>query len=134
MEKIPPLPLNKTVVEVFSDFLKYMLFCAKEYIRTTHSNGPQLLATLESETQFVLSHPNGWEGREQEQMRRAAVLACLVPDTPAGHARVTFVTEGEASLHFAIQDGILASAMQVRQHLFIFMTIAQPVFRRVKAS
>jgi hypothetical protein len=44
-------------------------------------------------------------------MRRAAVLANLIPDTTAGHARLSFVTEGEASLHYAIQNGLPAGAM-----------------------
>ncbi|KAI0668088.1 hypothetical protein C8Q78DRAFT_1048352 [Trametes maxima] len=39
-------------------------------------------------------------------MRQAAVMAGLVPDTPAGHARVHFVTEGEASLNFCIRNGL----------------------------
>jgi hypothetical protein len=47
-------------------------------------------------------------------MRKAAVLAGLVPDTTAGHARLSFVTEGEASLHFAIQNGLPVGAMKVR--------------------
>jgi len=111
--EIPPLPLNKTVVEVFADFLKYMLFSTKEYIRTTHANGRELWESLEAEIDFVLSHPNGWEGTGQSQMRQAAVLGHLVPNTPEGHARITFVTEREASLHFAIQDGILGDAMEV---------------------
>jgi hypothetical protein len=29
---VPPLPLNKTVVEVFGDFLIYLLECASSYI------------------------------------------------------------------------------------------------------
>jgi len=107
-----------------------MLFCAKEYIRTTHSNGSQLLDLIESETHFVLSHPNGWEGREQAQMRRAAVLAGLVPDTPSGYERITLVTEGEASLHFSIQDGTLADTLEVRYSRFLLVTVAQPVFIR----
>ena len=114
IEQIPPLPLNKTIVEVFSDFLKYMLVCAKEYIKDTYMNGLELWRSLESEMDFVLSHPNGWEGSEQAEMRRAAVLAGLVPDTPEGHARISFVTEGEANLHFAIEGGILGDAMEVR--------------------
>jgi len=54
----------------------------------------------------VLSHPNGWEGAQQWQMRQAAILAGLIPDTTAGHSRLSFVTEGEASLHFAIHNGL----------------------------
>lgn len=46
-------------------------------------------------------------------MRRAAVLADLIPDTTAGHARLSFVTEEEASLHFSIQDGLPAGVMKV---------------------
>lgn len=45
-------------------------------------------------------------------MRRAAILAGLVPDTTAGHARLSFVTEGEASLHFAIHNGLPTGAIR----------------------
>ena len=61
---------------------------------------------------FVLSHPNGWEGAQQAQLRQAAVLANLIPDTPVGHARLSFVTEGEASLHFAVQNGLPVGVMR----------------------
>jgi hypothetical protein len=37
-------------------------------------------------------------------MRRAIELAGLVPGTPDGRARVRFLTEGEAGLHFCIWD------------------------------
>lgn len=46
-------------------------------------------------------------------MRKAASQAKLIPDTPAGHGRLTFVTEGEASLHYSIQNGLPAGAMNV---------------------
>ena len=54
----------------------------------------------------MLSHPNGWGGLQQAKMRQAAVLAHLIPDTPEGRMRISFVTEGEASLHFAIERGL----------------------------
>ena len=111
--EIPPLPLNKTVVEVFADFLRYLLECASSYIQDTHANGPDLWISVQDQIDFVLSHPNGWEGTQQSEMRRAAVLADLIPDTPAGHARLSFVTEGEASLHFSIQNGLPAGAIKV---------------------
>jgi hypothetical protein len=110
---IPPLPLNKTVVEVFADFLAYLFECASSYIQEAHANGVDLWASLKGQIDFVLSHPNGWEGAQQSEMRKAAVLAKLIPDTPAGHARLSFVTEGEASLHFAIQNGLPDGAMKV---------------------
>jgi len=110
--EIPPLPLNKTVVEVFADFMAYLLECASSYIQDTHANGADLWASVKDQIDFVLSHPNGWEGTQQGEMRKAAILAKLVPDTPAGHARLSFVTEGEASLHFAVQNGLPIGAMK----------------------
>ncbi|KAF8959231.1 hypothetical protein BDZ97DRAFT_1906233 [Flammula alnicola] len=109
---IPSLPLNKTVVEVFADFLAYLFECASSYIQDTHANGADLWASVKGQIDFVLSHPNGWEGTQQSEMRKAAVLAGLIPDTTNGHARLSFVTEGEASLHFAIQNGLPAGAMK----------------------
>ena len=101
-------------MEVFADFLRYLLECASSYIQDTHANGPDLWNSVQDQIDFVLSHPNGWEGTQQSEMRRAAVLADLIPDTTAGHARLSFVTEGEASLHFSIQNGLPAGAMKVR--------------------
>ena len=72
---------------------------------------------MESDMDFVLSHPNGWEGTQQNEMRRAAVLAGLVPDNPSGHSCLSFVTEGEASLHFSVQNGLPAGAMKVSRLL-----------------
>jgi len=105
-DEIPPLPLNKTVVEVFADFMAYLLECASSYIQGTHENGANLWASVKDQIDFVLSHPNGWEGAKQGEMRKAAILAKLIPDTPAGHDRLSFVTEGRASLHFAMQNGL----------------------------
>ena len=113
-ENVPPLPPNKTIVGVFADFLRYLLECASNYIQDTHPGGTDLWKEHRDEIHFVLSHPNGWEGKERSQMRQAAVEAGLVPGTPAGHDRVSFVTEGEASLHFAVEHGALSQASEVR--------------------
>jgi len=115
-ENVPPLPPNKSVVNVFADFLRYLLECASSYIQETHPSGVDLWKAHKNEIHFVLSHPNGWEGKEQSQMRQAAVEAGLVPDTLPGYDRVSFVTEGEASLHFAVENGVLSKASEVRFH------------------
>jgi len=111
-DKIPPLPLNKTVVEVFADFLAYLLECAASFIQETHANGVRLWESVKDQLHFVLSHPNGWEGAQQAEMRKAALLAKLITDTAAGHARLSFVTEGEASLHFAVHNGLPIGVME----------------------
>lgn len=111
---IPPLPLSKTVIDVMSDFLTYLFDCASKFIQDTHANGRDLWNSVQGEIDFVLSHPNGWEGFQQTQMREAIVKANLIPDNEKGHARVSFVTEGEASLHFSIENGLPSKAMDVR--------------------
>ncbi|KAF5374600.1 hypothetical protein D9615_008990 [Tricholomella constricta] len=117
--KIPPLPNNKTVLDVFTDFLRYLFKCAQTYIQETHANGADLWASLQDRIEFVLTHPNGWEGAQQAQMRNAAVHAGLVPDANEGRSRVHFVTEGEASLHFCIQSGLTIEAMKSGQGVLI---------------
>ncbi|KAJ6458053.1 hypothetical protein C8R47DRAFT_1163706 [Mycena vitilis] len=67
--------------------------------------------SLQHNTRFVLAHPNGWEGKQQSQMRDAAVVAGLIPNSDAGHERLRFVTEGEASLHFCIRNGLATQAI-----------------------
>lgn len=98
---------------MFADFLRYLHKCVREYIEQTHANGKDLWRGLETRTEFVLSHPNGWEGGQQGLMRKAAIMAGLIPGTPSGRSRLTFVTEGEASLHFCIQSGLITKAVEV---------------------
>jgi len=111
-DRIPPLPLKKTVVEVLADFLAYLLECASSFIQKTHASGGVLWASVKDQIHFVLSHPNAWESAQQAEMRKASVLAKLIPDTTAGHTRLSFVTEGEASLHFAVQNGLSMGVME----------------------
>ena len=111
-DKIPPLPLNKTVVDVIADFLAYLLKCASSFIQDVHADEVGLWKSVKDNLYFVLSHPNGCEGTQQEEMCKAALLAKLIPDTTAGHAWLSFVTEGEASLHFAVQNGLPMGVMK----------------------
>lgn len=108
--RMKPLPLGKTVVEVLSDFLKYLNECAKQYIQEQHPgigqslwNGPEI--------HYVLSHPNGWEGPQQALMRQAAEKAGLVPS--GGRNKLTFITEGEASLNRCIEKGLMNDSIRV---------------------
>ena len=103
-DPLPPLPPHKTVQQIFEDFLKYLHTCTREYIEQTHVGGPQLWQDLQSEAVYILTHPNGWEGAQQAKMRKGAINAGLVPDTTAGHARIKFVTEGEASLLYCVSS------------------------------
>ena len=95
------------------DFLVYLLDCAKKFILETHPNGASLWASVDDRIDYILTHPNGWEGLQQGKMRAAAVYAHLIPDSPEGHTRIHFVTEGEASLLYCIENGLASHAIQV---------------------
>ena len=109
---LPPLPTNKTAVEVLSDFMKYLQRCAQIYIAETHSES--LWKSVETNIDFVLTHPNGWEGAQQSEIRRAVVLAGFISDTLEGQSRIQLLTEGEASLHYCIGNGVTSEATTVR--------------------
>lgn len=114
VEKLSLLPGDKTVTDVFGDFLRYLYNCTKMYVQDTHlPNGDALWESVANDIQYVISHPNGWEGTQQVQMRIAAVAADLIPNTNKGHARVRFITEGEASLHFCLMHGLSTETMEV---------------------
>lgn len=104
---LPPLPTNKTLIQVFGDFLSYLQSCAELFLLDTHATLTKEWTKLRDNAVFILCHPNGWEGAQQSMLRQAAILARLIPDTPKGRARVKFVTEGEASLHCCLHDHIV---------------------------
>ncbi|KAF8552722.1 hypothetical protein OG21DRAFT_1485974 [Imleria badia] len=99
---IPPLPRGKSVVQVLTDFIEYLFRCAETYIQESYPR--YIWLSVKDDIQFIFTHPNGWEGAQQQLIRRAIELAGLVPGTPDGRARVCFLSEGEAGLHFCIWD------------------------------
>ena len=110
--KLPSLPESKSAVDVFGDFLKYLFSCTRSFIEA-HAGGASTWKSVENDIQFILSHPNGWEGAQQSDMRKAAIYGGLIPNTDEGKATVRFVTEGEARLHACISDGLADSVLSV---------------------
>ncbi|KAG8996766.1 hypothetical protein FRB90_012640 [Tulasnella sp. 427] len=106
------LPQGKAVVDVLSDFLGYIHDCVRTRVGKTHVDGDKIWDSLRGSAHFVLSHPNGWGSRQQKIMRKAAILAGLVPDTPEGNERIEFVTEGEASFHWCVEQAIAEDALK----------------------
>ncbi|KAG8822058.1 hypothetical protein FRC19_006794 [Serendipita sp. 401] len=54
--------------------------------------------------EIILATPNGWDIREQGFLRRVAIRAGLISSSGA-ETRLTFITEAEASIHFALHHG-----------------------------
>ena len=91
------LPKGKAIVDVFADFMRYLYDSTEALFKSSEPNVKwDSIPTIE----LVLTHPNGWKGSQQSQLRTAAVKAGLIKDTPTDHARIHFVSEGEASFNF----------------------------------
>ena len=108
------LPKGKTIVDVFADFMGYLFDSTKALFKASEPNGKLRWRSVSNNIELVLSHPNGWGGPQQAQLRTAAVQAGIVPDTPAGHSRVHFVTEGEASFCFCATQTQAGRDLEVR--------------------
>ena len=72
------------------------------------------MTTMMENATYIIGHPNGWEGLQQSKMRQAAVSAGLIGDSQADYARIHFVSEGEASLHYCLDGGLASDVIKVR--------------------
>jgi len=108
------LPKGKTVIDVFADFMRYLFDSTKALFIASEPDGELRWNSVSNNIELVLSHPNGWGGPQQAQLRIAAVGAGIIPDTPAGRSRVHFVTEGEASFNFCAAHTEAGQSLKVR--------------------
>lgn len=115
------------IVAVFTDFYVYLFECMRTFILDTHQNITSIWKSVEDSIEFVFSHPNRWEGSQQNKMHEVAIDVGLIPDDDTGHSRVHFVTEGEASLHFCVSQG-LEHYIQVSHFHFRLYIILWPNF------
>jgi len=113
------LPLSKDIVSAYVDFYKYLFVHTRKFVSDKHVNGDLLWDLSKNNIKLVSSHPNGWGGAQQSVMRRATVLAGLIPDTPKGHQCVKFITEGKANFHFCISNGLFADVIKVNYILML---------------
>ena len=111
------LPRGKTIVDFFSDFMRYLFDSTKALLISIDQNAEARWNSVSSNIELVLTHPNGWGGPQQSQLRTAAVRANIVPDTPEGYGRVHFVSEGEASFNFCATHTHVGEGVKVRHYL-----------------
>jgi len=97
------LPADKSLQDVFADFIRYLFNSTKAFIQEREPMGEELWESLGSDIDLILSHPNGWEGREQGFLRKSVVRAGVFTEKEA-LSRVSFVTEGEATFNFCVTN------------------------------
>jgi len=100
--EIPDLPYNVTLMRVYTDLMKYLFKGTRAFFQESTPNGAQIWKRLEDHIVIVLCTPNGWDVSQQGFLRNAAVKAGLVKEAEA-NSLVEFVTEGEASVHYALK-------------------------------
>jgi len=98
----PELPTGKSIVDLFADFIRYLLDSTIAHIKEAEPTGEALWRNFGPTIEIVLTHPNGWEDHQQV-MRDAVVRAGIFSEEDA-QSRVTFITEGEASLNYCIAN------------------------------
>jgi len=121
------LPKGKTIVDVFADFMRYLFNSTMDLFKVTERNGELKWDSISSNIELVLSHPNGWGGPQQVQLRTAAVRAGIVPDSPAGRSRVHFVTEGETSFYFCAGHTEAGKNLKVRHVAYAWCWFVDPL-------
>jgi len=97
------LPEGKSIVDLFADFIRYLFDSTIAHIKEAEPTGEVLWTNFGPTVEIVLTHPNGWEGYQQELLRKAVVQAAIFNEEDA-RSRVSFVTEGEASFNYCITN------------------------------
>ena len=106
------LPKGKSLQDVFADFIRYLFDSAKAFIQESEPKGEELWISLERTINLMLSHPNGWGGREQEFLRKSVSRALIFTEEEA-RSRVSFVTEGEATANFCVTNTKFHESLRV---------------------
>ena len=117
------LPKGKSLQDVFVDFIRYLFDSAKAFIQESEPMGKELWESLGRNIDLVLSHPNGWEGREQEFLRKSVVQASIFTEEEA-LSHVSFVTEGEATFNFCVTNTKSGESLEV----VFFLTDSEGTF------
>ncbi|KIM20154.1 hypothetical protein M408DRAFT_148427 [Serendipita vermifera MAFF 305830] len=101
--EVPPLPVGITIERIYEDLMRYLMENTRRFFEMTTPDGEEIWARLRDTAVIVLATPNGWELKEQEILRKAAIRASLVTEQSARQL-LRFVTEAEASVHYALAN------------------------------
>jgi hypothetical protein len=99
--EIPMLPSGTTLAKVYTDFIRYLHTNARRFFVESTPNGQSIWDRLEHGIVYIFCTPNGWDISQQVFLRDAAMIAGLFGAGDVDE-RVEFITEGEASVHYAL--------------------------------
>ncbi|KAG8753939.1 hypothetical protein FRC14_005519 [Serendipita sp. 396] len=97
----PPLPRGVSLVEVYSDFIRYIYGVTKNFFINNTPNGQQTWSRLHDQMPIVFCTPNGWDLCQHAVLTDASIRAGIAAEVDAEDC-LWFLTEGEASVHYAL--------------------------------
>ena len=100
--EIPPLPKGVPIDKIYSDMFKWLIQHATNFFKSHTVDGQEIWNRIGAHSTIVLAIPNGWEILQQHLLRKAIVMSGALPAN-FEEDRLDFVTEGEASVHYALQ-------------------------------
>jgi hypothetical protein len=106
------LPDGKSIVDLFSDFIRFLFDSTVAHIKEVEPTGEVLWTNFGPTVELILTHPNGWEGQQQDIMRRAVIQAGIFSEEEARN-RISFVTEGEASFNYCVSHTKSGGSLEV---------------------
>jgi hypothetical protein len=98
---IPSLPKGVTLKQVYVTFLAYLFSAAQNFFENNTPNGSRIWNRLEDQNVIIFTTPNGWDTTQHFFLQEVAVDAKLISRKHV-EERLEFVTEGEASVHYAL--------------------------------
>ena len=89
----------------------YLFICAHNYIIETYANGDSMWRSIKDSIKFILTHPNGWEDLQQQQIHHATEITGLIPGENEHVNQIHLLTEGEVSLHFCVTNMLMSDSL-----------------------
>lgn len=110
------LPSGIPLGQIYGDFMSYLLKHTREFFEDRVIAGDSVWKDYFESSDIIIAHPNGWGVNEQDFLRRAAIRAGF-PDPEYSTAKIRFVTEAEASVHFCLFHANLGEWLEVCTNL-----------------
>lgn len=117
-QAIEPLPFGVPLLQVYSDFLRYLLRHTQPFFEDRILDGRLIWQRYHKNMAFVIAHPNEYGIREQVFLRSAAVAAGFTTSENAA-SHINFVTEAEASAHFCLYYTNLEGRLRIGANIAI---------------
>ena len=127
------LPHDITLMQIYVDYLRYLLKHTKEYFGSSILQGKSEWSRHSPSMDVVIAHPKGWGVKEQDFLRKAAVTAGYATAENA-QSQIKFVSEAEASVHFYIYHSDIDSKMDVSFYLIALTSTYWHLQSRVPCS